>query len=386
MYNLLENLKEKNNIKSISKGLLLKILALLILISCADEITNVNNYSVEEALTDPSVMPVVTYTSPNNNAVGPFDNYMIVERTPKAKFLIQLNKLIDVSSLRSNDIILKSGNETYPINLQDTDFAGNYSGSILRNILVFVSYQTTYKAHKTYTVVVDSTLTDIHENKLNTPYEFSFTPEPDFRVYYSSPTYDQVSVQNFSPIYLYFNSKIDASIFNHFTISPAINGEWSIHEYYDDSTRIYFSSDVILNFDTEYTITLAGSAKDAAGFLIKEPYQFTFKTVPFQLYNSGYSSYQGPNGYRIKNNFDFDFNAPVDTSTVRASISILPSIDYELSFHSYSNDEYKMIRIDLDSYQILKDTEYTFTFGTAIRSTTGANLKEPFVFIVNMGN
>jgi hypothetical protein len=354
----------------------------MILSGCGDETNHITNYIVDNSLSDPNVQPKIVFTKPANGAVGPFANYDRYDNQPNPKFTIQLNKLINILEIGPDAITLTTDDFVYPIDLygySDGDLDGDPN---LRHILLFRSSGYKYLANKEYTVTVDTILEDIHGYRLSEPYIFSFIPEPEFRVYYGYPTYDDVSPFWFN-IYIDFNSQVDITIFDKLNISPPIEGEWLVYSW--DSTSAEYISDDTLMYDTEYTISVAADARDVNGLLIKEPYQFSFKTEPFEVRLSGYSGHIGPGGFNVYNNFRFEFNGYVDTSTVRQAFSVNPSLSFDIIFEYSGSGQYDGFRIMFDEYQMQPSTTYTMKVDSTVRSVSGVYIKEPYFYSFKTG-
>ncbi len=347
----------------------------------------INNYYDTDALTDPNVKPKVVFTYPANGSIGPFDNFDPQNATANPQITIQLNKLVNVMDLGSHSITLKTGDSEYPLTLADYLYNGSsyqYRDPLLRNILIFYADRK-YLANKIYTVTIDTTLTDIHGNRLGTQYSFSFTPEPQFRVYSGGPTHDRVSPESFGPLSINFNSKLDSTIFSKIQISPSLKGKWRFDGYYyspADSSFVIFNTKDTLSFDTKYTVSVSADAKDASGLAIKEAFQYSFTSAPFEVTSWGYSLPTAPGGFTYHDNFNFSFNGLLDTSTVRTSITITPSLPFSISFSSFGND-FKTVYMNLQEDQILPNTTYLITLATSLRSKKGAYLKVPFTHSFN---
>jgi len=349
----------------------LVLLALIILLyagGCKESPTaNYYNINVVDSLSNPDVMPRVIFTNPADGTSGPYGSTDPTLDPPYPQITIQFNKLINISHFGGNSISLKTEDADYPLYLiQGYD-------DLFTNILVFDPQQR-YLAAKTYTLTVDTTFTDVHGNKLSEPFTAVFVPEPKFRVYHVSPTGIDFGPSQVSQIYLLFNSKVDETIFNSLSVSPEIPGSWTLNNYYNDSLYAIFNITDDLACNTEYTVTLAANAKDHNGLSIDKSYQFSFKTVPFRVRLESYSSYTGPGGFVILNYLHFRFNAAVDTSTVRSSISVSPQISYDISFPYGGN--YPYVELVFNDEEFQNNTEYTIHFAPTIKSVKGDALEE----------
>lgn len=337
---------------------------------CKDSPTeNIYNIITADSLSNPDVNPRVIFTNPADGSTGPYGSTDPTQYQPYPQITIQFNKLINLTNFGLNPVSLSSEDTEYPLTLIQ-----GYS-DIFTNILVY-DVNNMYMASKTYTLTIDTTFIDVHGKKLQGPYIAEFVPEPNFRVFQVYPTSTDIEPQQLSFLHLTFNSKLDSTILSSVSVSPNINGNWTLnyYYYYNDSTSIFYIIDDTLSYNTEYTVAVASDAKDYKGLLIDKAYQYTFKTVPFQVSLSSYSSYIGPGGFYIYNNFHFRFNAAVDTSTVRSSISVSPQISHNILIPYGTNSNY--VYIDFNSQEFQNHTEYTIYFDSTIKSIYGDALEE----------
>lgn len=349
---------------------LLSIFVVLYSAGCKDSPTeNIYNIYSADSLSDPNIDPRVVFTNPSDGSSGPYGNTDPTQYQPYPQLTIQFNKLINLTNYGYNSISLKTDDADYQLSLNT-----NY-GDIFNNILIF-DINERYLASKTYTLTIDSTFTDVHGKKLDKPYVAHFIPEPKFRVYQVYPTWTDIEPLQSPQIYMLFNSKIDTAIFSSISVSPQIEGYWALSSNYysSDSLRAYFIFSDTLAYNTEYTVSLSSDARDAGGLLIDRSYQYSFKTAPFHVRLNSYSNYLGPGGFYISNNFGFEFNALVDTSTVRNSISVSPQISYSISY--YWGLYYKYVRIDFVDEEFQSNTEYTIHFAPTIKSIYGDYLED----------
>ena len=347
-----------------------------------------NYYYTSDSLTNSNVKPKVTFTVPSDKAIGPFNNTMGGDPTSPL-ITIQLNKLINVADLDPRSVRLTTDNVDYNLYLSDYVYENTYSNPFMRNILIFaVPFK--YLANKTYTVTVDSTLIDIDGYKLSTPYIFSFVPEPRFRVYSESPGYDNLSTISSSPLSLNLNSDVDSSFFGKIQIVPPIRGKWQYNptSYFlptVDSSVVYFVYQDTLLYDTKYTISVAADAKDANGLVIGSTFQSSFTTEPFEIASWTSSSETGVSGFSYPNYFSFYFDGALDTSTVRSSVVITPTVSFSISFSNY---QYNIgsFSLELQNSQILPNTTYTITLKTTLTSKNGTHMKVPFSYPFTTGS
>lgn len=342
-------------------------------------VTN-NYYYSSDSLSDPNIKPKVIFTNPANGAVGPFITDDSNTYPNSAQIIIQFNKLMNVY-YNDNSIRLTVNNTSHNLT-----FVPPY----LNNILSF-STSTKYLAKKVYTVTVDTTLFDVDGYRLSSPYIFSYTPEPQFRVYNGSPTSydfpDGINPGSVGPINLDLNSTIDTTFFSKIQISPAAAGYWILDAadgYSGDSTFAHFILSDTLLFDTKYTVSVAAGAKDANGLSTTAPFQFSFATQPFEVLSSYYNLSSVPGGFAVVNIISFTFNGFIDTSSVRSAISISPSLSFNLSFPA-DNGGFQEVDVLPNVNQMQRKTTYTVTINSSVRCIRGAYLKNPYSYSVVTG-
>jgi len=372
--------------------LLITFIVVLYFFGCSEKPTEVSNYYYlsTDSLSNPNIKPQVIFTHPTNGAVGPFDNLDIFEYPAYPRIMVQFNKLIDIYEVGQNDIYLQGDDQNIDLELVNI----KHNSDFLTNILVFAVHDL-YRAGKHYKLVINKSLNDVHGYHLDKSTEITFLPEPHFRAFYVFPTQDEVEPLKFIQssylkIQIWFNSKIDSNIFKYLSISPPVNGSWSLkssYSYTRDSIIAYFSIEDTLKYNKQYTVFVSEQARDIYGNIIKEPVKFSFKTTPFSVKLFSYSGYTGPGGFRIYNDFDFEFNAPVDTASVRQAVSISPAIDFYLRYHkSYQDPHFYKVNIELKSAQMKANTVYTIQFNTKLKSIYGDHLPEPYRYSFRTGN
>jgi hypothetical protein len=261
-----QNIKGEKKMKNYIS--LILVLALLLLSGC-DQLkgpagpTGPSGASGADALTDPSVALKVIWTFPTNGQVGPIANL-------GNDISIRFNKILDMSTV-NRSIQMSPSNTGYA--RIDTNNISVPTGDL---IYFYLRYDSSYvwNIGQTYTVTVLSTLKDINGNTLSSPYSFSFTPEPYFRVIYTYPQNGQTGVSLSYYVELDFNNRINFSSFqSSISISPPISGTW-----YTNYNYVYLSLSSQLSANTVYVVTLGTGMKDAQGRSLSYPYTFSFTT------------------------------------------------------------------------------------------------------------
>ncbi len=216
-----------------------------------------------DALTDANVALKVLWTFPANGQVGPISNL-------GNEISVRFNKILNVSTVNQS-IQISPTNTGYA--RMDTNNISVPTGDVVSFSLQYDS-SNVWKIGQTYTITVLTTLKDINGNTLSTPYSFSFTPEPYFRVTYINPSNGAVSISRDPGVSIEFNNEIDFLSFQaSISINPVIPGTWVNYGNY-----VYLSSTSQLSANTVYTVTLGTGMKDEQGRTLPAPYTFSFTT------------------------------------------------------------------------------------------------------------
>jgi hypothetical protein len=215
-------------------------------------------------------------------------------------------------------------------------------------------------------------MSDINGNPFLTPYEFSFVPEPRFRVVSFMPDTIRPVLSTLTAIEIVFNSEIDQSIIGHVAITPPPPpGDWTLPGYNEDTTSLLYRSFESFAFNTSYVVTLDSSAHDVAGHSLGLPQTIRFTTLPFSL-TQVYPS-DGSTGVGLTGSITFNANGEIDSSTIRASLHFDPPTPGQIS--AYANaSAFSFVPTD----GFLPSTHYTVQVGTALRSAAGDSLVEPY--------
>lgn len=134
----------------------------------------------------------------------------------------------------------------------------------------------------TYNMTVDTSAADLAGNKLASPYQWSFTTEPDPAgappvVTSTTPTNGATGVDPATDISASFSKPMDHWAFNDTTmvIAPTTSGD-----YIASLANVLFNPDDTLEFLTEYTVTLTTVLADTFGINMTSDYTWSFTTGP----------------------------------------------------------------------------------------------------------
>ena len=221
----------------------------------------------------------------------------------------------------------------------------------------------------TYTITVDQGMKDAYNNVLPQQYTTSFSTTA-FKVNTTSPQDGTVNLSLYSgyAIYIYLSGPVDYTTLDQaFSITPAIQGDLSN----SGSNQIVFYINTQLAPGTTYTCRLDTTLKAKNGTALSAPYSFSFSTEKFAVNYS--SPNNGSTNVSSNSPISFQFNAPINQSSVASAFSINPSVQGSFSYSSGSNSFSFIPAIALKS-----GTTYTVNLSTALKSLSGSFLEEPY--------
>lgn len=353
-------------------------LAFIISISGCKENTvdteNLNgSVSTRDELTDPKIKPEVIWTFPAHNGVGPYTAF----NTNSHHFVVQFNKLMNLYSIKSSSVKIKGFVPKAYFSLTD----GSYSNQQYQNVLKFYIRNSTtgssmnFEVGKTYTVEIDSTVEDIHGNRMVKNHSFSFTPEPSLRVRDTSPANGDTA--NFNDYYssnrivLSFNSALTSSSLSSLKINPTVNGKWTLDQ--SNPSIAYFTPTIGFSFMTQYQISADQGMSDKYGNVLPQPFLSTFTTSPFTVLTT--SPADGSENVYIYSgtSISLALSGQIEPATVNSAFSITPAIQGNLNASgnqiSFNSNE-----------QLLPGTKYTVSLATTLLAKNGTPLSSPYSF------
>jgi hypothetical protein len=337
----------------------------------------------DDNLSNPAVKPTVIFTLPGNGATGPFTNlFGGSSYTNLPHFVVRFNKLMNKLGFRDDLITIQGSGQTLKAELFYNYYyrdgirkiSSNYDDVLEFSIRDSASYsQEVYQIGKSYTVTLNPGVEDINGNLTELAYQFSYMPEPYFRV---RKVYPRDGTPNAWPnenVSLRFNSFVDAGILPFLHLAPAIAGQWRVDSY--DSTRVFFQpSDGRLAFNQDYTVSVDPTARDRNGNQINGTFTSSFHVQPFGVSLTSPSD-GATNVNPNRNTIYIGFNGPVDTSTVRLAFNISPPVDGALEMYAYGNSIYYNT-----ASGFTPQTTYTVSLSTSLTSADGTPLQSPYHF------
>jgi hypothetical protein len=226
-----------------------------------------------------------------------------------------------------------------------------------------------------YRVVIDTSIRSKSGARMFQSYAFTFLTgnatsgsTTTLQVVYSYPFNGDSTVPPAEAIRIYFNSVIDTATARHaFGIAPPIDGLLS----FPGNNEMVFSPIRTFELSTSYTVSVAASIASATGDHLASPYIFSFRTLPFKITYT--SPYDGETHVpSVISRLYFEASDVIDTSTVRRSFGITPSLS---GIFSMSPDENYFEFYPSTSLQPF--TIYTVTISDSLRSRSGMALESP---------
>jgi len=349
---------------------------LALLLSCQKDENITNNYYTDDGVDhDPSVKPKLVHSNPMAESIVPEIDSEIYMESSSTNMFLTFNKVMNLSSFNRKSISIKGPNGNISFYVYNYNSIGNNINLQLQSKLF---------ANSSYEVLLDTSIQDIHGNRLDKQYKINFSTNAKFKIlkFYISTLDDNIPVYGKKFMSFFCNSKIDSSIYNYITFSPQIDGVFYFYDY--EPTKIFFEAPDKLLFDTEYDIKVQNLATDSFGNKIEKEYDFSFKTPSF---NVKYSYAMGDNIYEMKfltyNQVVFTTNGRIDTTDIRNNFEITPNLSFKLT--KSITDHGDQISVFLIKEQQTPNTEYTFRFKKGIREESGATLKEDFIKTLKTG-
>ncbi len=218
--------------------------------------------SAIDEMTNPNIKPKVIWTFPSNGQVGPIRNWY-------NRIQIRFNKLLDITTINQS---IQSSPLQDGLPIIDTIYVRVPNGD---NIDIPIYSYFPWKIGQAYTITILTTLRDIHGNNLQSPYSFSFTPEPYLRLTYISPRDGSTGISRYTDIELNFNSRLNSMMDTVVTFSPPISGSWL---FQDGRASAFFNTSTQLNANTTYVVTVSTRTVDRDGNRLPSPFTFSFTT------------------------------------------------------------------------------------------------------------
>ncbi len=233
---------------------------------------------------------------------------------------IQIRFNRPVSFKRENDI--RSSINIEPSQTGYWGFNPKYSD----NTGIYFISNSSFKSDTMYTITVFETAKDSDYYELPKKISWSFRTGL-FNVSSSYPTDGSVDIPLYGTIDVSFTTLFDPNsvkLDSGFTIDPYIEG--TLH-YSWSNLAFKFIPSIEFVSETRYNVKLDTIIQSKQGEYLSAPHQFSFKTAPLSVLRTAPSNNQlYP---RSTNTIEIEFNAILDTSTIRSSFQIVPWEDGE---------------------------------------------------------
>ncbi len=288
-----------------------------------------------------------------------FTGSLNVALTQPLNFLF--NSAIDTGTVRTAFSVSPPEEGTFSMNSQGV---GSFS-----------FHPVAWASNTQYTVIVSTALQTTTGVHLPVQYQANFTTT-QFRIVSVSPQDGAINAPTVGPIYIDFNGPIDTTgITTSLSIVPPVSGNIFT---YEGSPNMEFQPQSPLRTNTKYTVSV-GSIGSEGGGTPAPPYSFSFTTVPFQVASS--VPVDGAVGISRSQTLSFDFNAQIDSGSVRNAFTISPAAAGNFYLYSPGSGFSFTPSSPLDS-----STTYTVHLLTSMRSQVGDTLLVPYSMSFTTGN
>lgn len=350
---------------------------LVFMACCREQPTN----GIED-LSNPLVQPRVIFTAPAAHTLGPFDNlFNPIQSNPH--FILRFNKLMRKGSFKPGSVSAVGFDRPVAVSLyssyyfndpkigfQEVPDGDEYYNDLLEFTIndSMTHVPMNYHVGQMCTIIVGENVEDINGNQVATPFTFSFTPEPYFRVIGTNPK-DGSSDNSIghSEITVQFNSPVTANIFAATTITPQTDGNWEVSNY-DPSVVSFLVWRIFLSFNTEYALTINSGVTDVYANPLRRKYSSSFKTAPFKVRYS--IPNDGESGVGLYSHVYVQFNSKLDTNTIRPSFSLTPYVAGTISL------QFNGFVFNPES-ELQSGTTYTLSLSTDVQAFVGTHLLAP---------
>jgi len=247
-----------------------------------------------------------------------------------------------------------------------------------------VSYRIAQKdsyVDTTYTVHLSTAAKDTAGNHLRFPLSFSFSTIQSSSTIYGIQTYPyngdiDVELINNNGITLQFPRNMDpVSTEAAITLNPNVE---HVFIWPDWNNLIIYTGGIFLA-ETEYRVSIDGSAKDTDGIELQKPFTFSFQTSPVKVTNTS-----PRNGQLFVEYNDLYitmyFNTYISKASVEKAFSISPAVGGSFKWGTRYSDNDKTVVSFYPSVNLARNTKYQVTLSTAVADLLGAHIKEPHQF------
>jgi hypothetical protein len=291
--------------------------------------------SSPEDLSDPSILPKLIFSNPGNNSTGPYSLYNPGTGESLPHLVLRYNKYINTQSIGASAISVSGF--TAPVSVRP--FTGDSTMSKLYTDMLLFSIVNNdpsrdplpadYTLGRSYIITIDSTIEDINGHHLGTRQTIIYTPEPSFRLVSSVPSDGTANVEISAPFEVAFNSPINTSTLSGIQFQPAMAGHWTTDPY--RLLTAVFEPASPLPYGTVVTAVISQRLADVFGHTLPHDAVISFSVIPFRVREV--IPQNGSVGVWPSSSLQVDFSGPIDTATVRSSITIDPPTNGRILFY-----------------------------------------------------
>ena len=239
----------------------------------------------------------------------------------------------------------------------------------------------------TYTLVIDSSATDLAGNGLAEKYVFGFTVEspPASPVAWALNPLASVGVEVGTDIVVGFTQSMNRGLTQGaVSINPLVNGSFS---WDADSKILTFDPNSDLQNGTTYTLTIDDSAADVDGVELKQAYVLGFTVGTDSTPPVVSASFPSSNQTGVSKNatvsVTFDDVSLMDEGSSQSAFVISPSINGSFDWANPAPTEHTLTFTP--AVPLIAGATYQVTVGTGARDKVGNGLVESYVFYFTVG-
>ena len=231
-----------------------------------------------------------------------------------------------------------------------------------------------------YSITISTNAKSQAGMNLASPVSFSFTTMPPIDIYppyvvSTIPPEGATNISNSTKIDIKWNESMNqTSAENAFSPSPAITCAWSW-----SGTNQTCIPGSYLQANTQYTITIAKTAKDLAGNAMKNVFTLNFTTavgvVPTPPSVTGTNPMNNSVNVPMNTNIAITFSEGMSKTITQGAISSSPSITGTFTWDGPAETVTWNPSTDLQP-----SAKYTVTVSTAAKSIAGINMKSAYLF------
>lgn len=225
-----------------------------------------------------------------------------------------------------------------------------------------------YRAYTIYQISLGTGAKTIYGDTLSFAISSSFTTEP-VQIEAHTPEEGESFVPPGISIYIKFNTPMDKkSVESAFKLAQSATGRF----VWRNNESFTFTPDILLATNSNYTLTIATTAKDVYSTAMLYPFTLNFTTEPLTIkYNY---PFDGSTHINRSTNIYVTFNTIVDQTAAEAAFSISPRVVGVFEWTDFSQFTFN------PDVTLEPNTFYTITVNTNCRDIYNKYLLENYTF------